>query len=88
MKDWRYQAAFSDATGERVYFVIDVELDDMGRLEHWNGQPMIPATGETAGELAEDLEQMLADVRAWKPVAIETLEVGMTFEPGNKGPTL
>src|SRR5262245_59276179 len=88
MTDWRYQAAFSDATGERVYFVIEVYLDDIDRLEHWTGQPMIPATGETAGELIEDLEQMLAEVRAWKAVAIERLEVGMTFEPSSERPAL
>lgn len=49
---------------------------------------MIPATGETGGELIEDLEQMLADVRARKPVAIETLEIGMTFEPSSERPAL
>jgi hypothetical protein len=77
---WRYQPVWYEQFGERCYELIEVHLDDEGKLESWTTDES-PATpmGETTAELGDDIARMHIDTLTWEPVAYDALQVGMTF---------
>ena len=64
----------------RHYSVCEVYLDNKGRLEAWTENSAISPSGYSSDELVADLGYMLDDVSKWKPVAFESMNVGMGFE--------
>lgn len=83
MTTWRYQPVWmTDTNGEDAFYVIEVYLDDKGRLERWQADPedTLPA-GNDLEDLQGELVNMLVDAFRWKPVRCDELRVGMAFEP-------
>jgi len=82
---WRYQAVYTshdnDVGGNFFAFSIcEVYLDKEGKLEFWTENPKMEPSGETYDELIYTLEMMMNDVRKWKPVLFDKMQVCMTFE--------
>ena len=82
---WRYQAVYiehdtADKEKTADFSICEVYLDKDGKLEMWTESHKMSPHGETLEELAEDLQFMTDDVRKWKPVPFNSLQVGMNFE--------
>ena len=80
----RYQPVWTfDDRGVPVYFLCEVDLDAAGRLVAWRRTPNMGALGSDQTELIGDLSYMFADAVRWKPVALDDLKPGMTFQPAD-----
>ncbi len=78
----RYQPVWTaDGHGTRTYFLCEVDLDDLGRLIAWREDTDVVAFGNTEAEMIANLSYMFADAVGWKSVALETLRLGMVFDP-------
>ncbi len=78
---WRYQPVWADFQGERTYSLVEVYLDDDGKLDCWTAEPAVEvALGNDQEDLIAELTHMAEDARKWKPVDWADLKVGMTFE--------
>jgi len=70
-----------NATDSPWYSIIEVFLNDDGKLEYWDSSPRQAPGGETIEELENDLANMLHDLRHWEPVEYSSLTAGMEFKP-------
>ena len=82
---WRYQAVYIErdiGKNEKYleYSICEVYLDKDGKLEMWTEDHKMSPYGNTLKELKGDLKFMLDDVRKWKPVDFNSLQVGITFK--------
>jgi len=82
---WRYQAVYverdnGDNKKTKEFSICEIYLDTNGHLETWTESHKMTPYGESLDELLSDLEMMMEDVRNWKPVQFDALEVGMGFE--------
>jgi len=77
----RYQMVWTaDRQGMRTYFLCEIDLDASGRLLAWHSDVERVAIGATEAELIGNLSYMFADAVGWKPVALDELKPGMTFD--------
>ena len=78
---WRYQAVYLERDmGEKEYSICEIYLDKNGKLEAWTENHQMSPYGFTLKELRGDLRIMMKDVRKWKPVDFNSLQIGMTFK--------
>lgn len=80
---WRYQAVWEEDESGKLFSVIEVYIRD-GKLEMWTEPTR--CTGESLDDLLNDLRRRHDDCSAYRPVAFEDLEVGMTFERSTDEP--
>jgi len=82
---WRYQTVYierhnDDEEKSREYSLCEVMLDKNGNLAHWTECRSMSPTGESVGELIDDIRYMLEDAEKWESVEFESMKVGMTFK--------
>lgn len=78
---WRYQPVFMVHGDELVFSLCECYFAKDGTLARWTEEPAMIPQGESIEDLSKDLARMMGDAYKWKPVAFNTLHVGMRFEP-------
>lgn len=82
---WRYQAVWTEHEGERFYAIIEVYLNEDGRLKEWTATPNgVSPGGESLKALEETLTRMMSDLR-WEPTAFSEMATGMRIRSTNQG---
>lgn len=76
---WRYQPVYIDEPIGRFVTLVEAHFDAAGNLTAWTEQDACPA-GETAQELAKDLNRMMVDALSWEPAPRDALKPGYVFE--------
>ena len=82
---WRYQSVYieRDAGNDEKaleFSICEIYLDKDGKLETWTENSKMSPFGDTVEELLGDLQFMIDDVRKWKAVPFDSMQVGMSFE--------
>jgi hypothetical protein len=77
---WRYQPVYWEDDAGPVMTLCEVYFDENDRLKMWTTDPAMHPMGATFEDLSRDLCWMLANAYKWRPVAFNSLRVGMTFE--------
>ncbi|MDR2598860.1 MAG: hypothetical protein LBC73_01125 [Oscillospiraceae bacterium] len=82
---WRYQAVYIEHISDknektREYSICEVYLNKKEKLYAWTESIAMYPHGESFSELCGDLKFMYDDTKKWKPVAFNSLCVGMKFK--------
>jgi hypothetical protein len=77
---WRYQPVYVDYPDGRIFSLCEVGVSEDGALRWWTEDPAMVPQGETIESAAKDLARMMAALWKWKPVAFNSLVVGMKFQ--------
>jgi hypothetical protein len=86
---WHYLPVWTRPAQDRVLRLIEVYFDDDGCLNSWTDNPIDHPQcpqGNSVPDMIGDLANMLRDAARWKPVTVEDLKVGMTFDLAEEGP--
>lgn len=76
---WRYQPVYVDEEIGRCVTLVEAHFDDEGNFTSWTEGDACPA-GDTAQELASDLNRMMVDALSWEPAPRVALKPGYVFE--------
>lgn len=80
MMSWHYLPVWQEADGITLFGVYEVYVDETGRLVNWSVRGDALWVEDSLSELTGTVENILRDLKRWKPVCISDLEAGMKFE--------
>ena len=78
---WHYLPVYKldEETGDRIFSLCEVYLDDRGRLEHWTVKPDIAPIGDSHYDLVGTCLMMARDAHQYRACRFDLLRVGMKF---------